>query len=97
LRAVNNASKLVGLWSEEDGREAVGLHDLRHSAASFYFKQGLKTRDVSRLLRHANGQVTITVYGGLAPKEKRRSPTEPWRRSRPWGCDVDVARSVWRC
>jgi integrase len=70
LRAVNVASKAVGLWSEEDGREPVGLHDLRHSAASFYFKQGLRTREVSRLLRHANAVVTQVVYGGIAPKEE---------------------------
>jgi integrase len=69
LRAVNVASKAVGLWSEEDGREPVGLHDLRHSAANFYFQQGVKTRAVSRLLRHANPVVTQVVYGGLAPKE----------------------------
>jgi integrase len=70
LRAVNVASKAVGLWSEEDGREPVGLHDLRHSAASFYFKQGLRTREVSRLLRHANAIVTQVAYGGIAPKEE---------------------------
>ncbi len=69
LRAVNNASKVVGLWSEEDGREPVGLHDLRHSAASFYFSQGRKTREVSRLLRHANPGVTMAVYSGLSPQE----------------------------
>jgi integrase len=70
LRAVNVASKYVGLWSEEDSREPVGLHDLRHSAASYYFAQGRKTREVSRLLRHANPVVTQVVYGGLAPKEE---------------------------
>jgi integrase len=70
LRAVNVASKVVGLWSDMDGREPVGLHDLRHSAASFYFKQGLRTREVSRLLRHANAVVTQVVYGGIAPKEE---------------------------
>ena len=70
LRAVNVASKAVGLWSDEDGREPVGLHDLRHSAASFYFKQGLRTREVSRLLRHANAIVTQVVYGGIAPEEE---------------------------
>jgi integrase len=70
LRAVNVASMHIGLWSEEDGREPVGLHDLRHSAASFYFDAGWKTREVSRLLRHANPTVTLTVYGGLAPAEE---------------------------
>ena len=70
LRAVNVASKHIGLWSEEDGREPVGLHDLRHSAASFYFDPGWKTREVSRLLCHANPTVTLTVYAGLAPAEE---------------------------
>ena len=70
LRAVNVASESVGLWSEEDGREPVGLHDLRHSAANFYFQQGVKTRAVSRLLRHANPVVTQVVYGGIAPAEE---------------------------
>ena len=70
LRALNVASKHIGLWSEEDGREPVGLHDLRHSAASFYFDAGWKTREVSRLLRHANPTVTLTVYAGLAPAEE---------------------------
>jgi len=73
VRAVNVASEHVGLWSstdESDDREPVGLHDLRHSAANFYFQQGVKTRAVSRLLRHANPVVTQVVYGGIAPAEE---------------------------
>jgi integrase/recombinase XerC len=69
LRAVNRASKQVGLWSDEDGREPVGPHDLRHSCAGYHFGRGAKTREVSRLLRHSNVAITQTVYAGLAPAE----------------------------
>ncbi len=66
LRAINVASKSAGLWSEEDGREPVGAHDLRHSLAAYAFGAGLTLPEVSRLLRHANTQVTATVYADLA-------------------------------
>lgn len=83
LRAVNVASRHVGLWSDEDGREPVGLHDLRHSAASFYFDAGWKTREVSRLLRHANPTVTLTVYARSGPGGGGGDPGErPYRLRR---------------
>ena len=66
LRAINVASKNAGLWSEEDGRERVGAHDLRHSLAAYAFSIGMTLPEVSRLLRHANTQVTATVYADLA-------------------------------
>jgi integrase len=64
LRAVNVASEHVGL--RKDGQERVGCHDLRHSLAANAFALGLSPVEVSKLLRHANPQVTMTVYAGLA-------------------------------
>lgn len=66
LRAINVASQNAGLWSEEDGREPVGAHDLRHSLASTAFDMGLTLPQVSRLLRHANPHITATFYADVA-------------------------------
>jgi len=72
LRAVNAASVKAGLSKPVKahkalaGEEPVGLHDLRHSLAANAFSLGLSPVEVSRLLRHANPQVTMTVYAGLA-------------------------------
>ena len=66
LRSINVASQNAGLWSEEDGREAVGAHDLRHSLAATAFDMKLTLPEVSRLLRHANPNVTATVYASMA-------------------------------
>ena len=64
LRAVNRASERAGLVAE--GQEVVGVHDLRHSLAGCAFGLGLSPVEVSKMLRHANAQVTLTVYAGLA-------------------------------
>ena len=64
LRAVNVASVRAGLV--KGGQERVGVHDLRHSLAANAFALGLSPVEVSKLLRHANPQVTLTVYAGLA-------------------------------
>jgi integrase len=66
LRAINVASKNAGLWNDEDGREPVGAHDLRHSLASYAFESKLTLPQVSRLLRHANPNITATFYADLA-------------------------------
>lgn len=63
-RAIQQASRRAGLVC--DGQELVGAHDLRHSLAGCAFALGLSPVEVSKMLRHANPQVTMTVYAGLA-------------------------------
>jgi integrase len=63
-RAIQQASRRAGLV--KDGQEVVGAHDLRHSLAGCAFALGLSPVEVAELLRHANPQVTMTVYAGLA-------------------------------
>jgi len=63
LRAIGCASKCAGLVAE--GQEVVGAHDLRHSLAGCAFALGLSPVEVSKMLRHANPQVRLTVYAGL--------------------------------
>jgi integrase len=63
LRAVKSAAERAGLVG--DGQEPVGVHDLRHSLAGQAFALSLSPVEVSKMLRHANPQVTMTVYAGL--------------------------------
>ena len=44
----------------------MGAHDLRHSLAASAFDMKLTLPEVSRLLRHANPNVTATVYASMA-------------------------------
>jgi integrase len=64
LRAVKSAAERAGLVG--DGQEPVGVHDLRHSLAGQAFALSLSPVEVSKMLRHANPQVTMTVYAGMA-------------------------------
>lgn len=64
LRAVNVAGDSAGLVAE--GQERIGPHDLRHSLAAYAFSLGLTPVEVSKLMRHSNAKVTLSVYAGVA-------------------------------
>ena len=64
LRAVHAAGDAAGL--NGDGREPVGLHDLRHSFVALALAAGLSLAEAAALARHANAGVTAQVYAGLA-------------------------------
>jgi integrase len=64
LRAVQHAGDEVGLNGE--GRERVGLHDLRHSFVAIALANGVTLPEAAMLARHANPRVTLAVYAGLA-------------------------------
>jgi integrase len=63
LRAVHAAGDAVGLNGGD--RDAVGLHDLRHSFVHLAFEAGVSLPQTSALARHANARVTAQVYGGI--------------------------------
>jgi integrase len=63
LRAVQAAADAVGL--NGDGRELVGLHDLRHSFVALALEAGASLAEAAALARHANARVTAQVYAGL--------------------------------
>jgi integrase len=63
LRAVYAAGDAAGLNGE--GRERVGVHDLRHSFVAVALAAGLTLPEAATLARHANPRVTATVYAGL--------------------------------
>jgi integrase len=64
LRAVHAAGDAAGLNPE--GRQPVGLHDLRHSYVALALAAGLSLAETAALARHANAGVTAQVYAGLA-------------------------------
>ena len=62
LRAVHAAGNAAGL---NDGREPVGLHDLRHSFVGLALAAGASLAETAALARHANARVTAEVYAGI--------------------------------
>ncbi|NYI41507.1 tyrosine-type recombinase/integrase [Demequina lutea] len=60
LRAITVAAKKVGLGG-------VGLHTLRHSAASVMLTNGVPLKVVSEVLGHSSVAITGDVYGHVAP------------------------------
>lgn len=70
LRAVHKAGDAAGL--NGDGREPVGLHDLRHSFAAAALER-LSLPEASYLLRHASTRITAQVYAGLTDEAKRKA------------------------
>ena len=63
LRAVQEAAEKVGLHG--DGRERVGVHDLRHTFVAIALANGVTLPQAAMLARHANPRVTLAVYAGL--------------------------------
>ncbi len=60
LRALKSAAKTAGLAD-------VGLHTLRHSAATVMLTNGVPITVVSHILGHSGIEITVDVYGHVAP------------------------------
>jgi integrase len=73
LRAVQAAADAAGL--NGDGREPVGLHDLRHSfvALALALDAGASLAEAAALARHANARVTAQVYAGLTESGREKA------------------------
>jgi integrase len=63
LRAVYTAGDAAGL--NGNGRQRVGVHDLRHSFVAIALAGGLTLPEAAALARHANPRITAAVYAGL--------------------------------
>lgn len=64
LRALKAAAKSAGLGN-------VGLHTLRHSAASLMLSNGVPLKVVSEILGHSGISITADVYGHVSPDVSR--------------------------
>ena len=71
LRAVQAAADAAGL--NGDGREPVGLHDLRHSFVALALDAGASLAEAAALARHANARVTAQVYAGLTESGREKA------------------------
>lgn len=71
LRAVHAAGEAAGLNGE--GRQPVGLHDLRHSYVALALDAGASLAEAASLARHANAKVTAAVYAGLADDGREKA------------------------
>src|SRR5688572_25400925 len=67
LRAFKAAAKRAGLPT------SVGLHTLRHTAASVMLENGVPLKIVSEILGHASVAITGDIYGHVAPDVSREA------------------------
>ncbi|MFT4010887.1 MAG: site-specific integrase [Nocardioidaceae bacterium] len=58
-----NALRALVAAGERAGLPRIGLHTLRHSAATMMLNNGAALAVVSRLLGHSSIQVTVDIYG----------------------------------
>jgi integrase len=65
LRAMKATAAAAGLGNLGPGK--VGLHTLPHSAASVMLTNGVPITLVSDILGHSGIEVTVDVYGHVAP------------------------------
>ena len=50
----------------------IRVHDLRHSCASFYIRNGADMYAVQRLLGHASIEETIRTYSHFSPEQDKQ-------------------------
>ena len=78
----NALRAFVGI-AERAGLVGVGLHTLRHSAASALVASGVHLRLVQEVLGHSSYAITADVYSYIAVEQQREAATRlgeafPW-------------------
>ena len=71
LRALHLAGDAAGL--NPKGAERIGLHDLRHSFVALALAGSGTPAEVAEAARHANPNVTLTLYAGLTKDGRGRA------------------------
>jgi integrase len=66
-----NALRALTVASRRAGLDGVGLHTLRHSAASVMLSERVPLNVVSQILGHSGIAITADVYGHIAPDVSR--------------------------
>ncbi|MFD1829944.1 tyrosine-type recombinase/integrase [Streptomyces desertarenae] len=71
----------------ETGLPRIGVHDLRHTAATIMISSGVPPTVVPKTLRHSTLSTTVNLYGHLLPHAARDAVRAPGRA--PEGADRD--------
>ncbi len=66
----------------EAGIPVLRIHDLRHSAATFWLAAGLRVHAVAALLGHVDAALVLRLYGH-AYRPRRALPQTAWRLGVP--------------
>ena len=66
-----NALRSLQVAATRAGLPGVGLHTLRHTAATMMLYAGIPMATVSRIMGHASIQVTVDLYGHVSPDVAR--------------------------
>jgi integrase len=67
------SQNVFGPIVSDAGLKALGLHDLRHAAASLWIEQRVNAKRVQSWLGHHSIQVTFDTYGHLFEAAERES------------------------
>jgi len=68
-----NALRALTVAARRAHLKGVGLHTLRHSAASVMLSEGVPLNVVSQILGHSGISITADVYGHIAPEVSRNA------------------------
>lgn len=66
-----NALRALKATASKVGLDGVGLHTLRHTAATAMLVQGVPLKVVSEILGHASIAITADIYGHVSPDVSR--------------------------
>ena len=66
-----NLFRALVIASKKAGIAAVGLHTLRHSAATMMLEAGVPIHVVSRVLGHSGINITVDIYGHVSSEAGR--------------------------
>ncbi len=66
-----NSLRALKAAADKAGLKSIGLHTLRHSAASVMLTNGVPSTVVSQILGHSGISITVNVYGHVAPDVSR--------------------------
>lgn len=66
-----NALRALQVAAGAAGFPGVGIHTLRHTAATLMLNAGVPMATVSRIMGHASIQVTVDLYGHVSPDVAR--------------------------
>jgi integrase len=68
-----NALRALKAAATKAGMDGVGLHTLRHSAATAMLTNGVPLKVVSEILGHASIVITADIYGHVSPDVSREA------------------------